>query len=490
MAFAETISRRDFAQPRAAELRCPIRHPEGARIAAVSNDDSPATLAPWSANGGGRIRAKARAMSDLRDKAEVIRSFRVFRILTRTGSRPVPRTGAEFNKQATLCSEKAAMSISRRKMLQRSFLCAVGMVHGSSPALPLELAAPPTPDERKRLARLAANFMDTYDVPGLSVAIAIKGKPAYVEAFGVADRETGEALTPQHRFRIASVSKPITSAGIFTLIEAGKLQLDKYVFGPNSILGDDYPWSADGSNIEQITIEHLLTHTAGGWGNVGNDPMFSNKEMNHRELITWTLQHMPLTVTPGKSFAYSNFGYCILGRVIEKLTGRTYEQYIKDNILKRCGIVDMQIAENTLRDRATHEVKYYSQQVWGDPYAMNVARMDSHGGWIATPGDLTTFFTHIDGFKDTDQLLSDDTLRIMTTPTAANPRYAKDLFVNSQNNWWHTGLLDGTETISVRTHSDFCWSAFTNTRSKFKDMSSALDRLVWHMVLSVADWHP
>ena len=217
--------------------------------------------------------------------------------------------------------------------------------------------------------------------------------------------------------------------------------------------------------------------------------MFSNKEMNHRELITWTLEHMPLAIAPGTSFAYSNFGYCILGRVIEKLTGQTYEQYITENILKRCGIVDMQIAGNTLTDRAINEVKYYSQ-TGGDPYGMNVARMDSHGGWIATPSDLTTFFVHIDGFKDTDQLLTDDTLRTMTTPTAANPRYAKGLFVNSKNNWWHRGPLTGTETISVRTNSDFCWSAFTNTRAKFQDMGLSLDRLVWHMVLSVADWHP
>ena len=133
------------------------------------------------------------------------------------------------------------MSLSRRKMLQGSLLCTAGMAYGSTPALAQELAGPPTSDERNRLGRLAANFMDTYDVPGLSVAISIKGKPAFVEAFGVADRETGEALTPQHRFRIASVTKPITSTGIFTLIEAGKLKLESHIFGPNSILGDDYP---------------------------------------------------------------------------------------------------------------------------------------------------------------------------------------------------------------------------------------------------------
>jgi CubicO group peptidase (beta-lactamase class C family) len=397
-----------------------------------------------------------------------------------------------------LSNQTAAMLVSRRQLLQSSLLCAVGLVHRSSPALAQELAASPTPDARKRMAGLAADYMDTYDVPGLSVAIAIKGKPVYVEAFGVADRDTGEALTPQHRFRIASISKPITSTGIFTLIEAGKLRLDSYVFGPNSILGNDYPTpptlqslmmaDASRSNVEKITTEHLLTHTTGVWGNGANDPMLLNKEMNRRELITWTLEHVPLTAPPGESFAYSNFGYCILGRVIEKLTGQTYEQFIKDNILRRCDISDMQIAGNTLTDRAINEVKYYDR-TGGDPYGMNVARMDSHGGWIATPSDLTTFFTHIDGFKDTDQLLGDDTLRTMTTPTAANPYYAKGLFVNPQNNWWHGGLLPGTETISVRTHSDFCWSAFANARST-KDMGRSLDRLVWRMVRSVADWHP
>jgi CubicO group peptidase (beta-lactamase class C family) len=387
-----------------------------------------------------------------------------------------------------LSSEKAAMSITRRKMLHSSLLCTAGMVYGSAPAFPQELAGPPTSAERNRLARLAADFMDTYEVPGLSVAIAIKGKPAYVEAFGVADREASEALTPQHRFRIASISKPITSTGIFTLIEAGKLQLDSHVFGPNSILGDDYPTPPNHrSNIDQITIEHLLTHTTGGWKNDAGDPMCLDKKMNHRELIAWALEHNDLADPPGKTFAYSNFGYCILGRVIEKLTGRTYEQYIKDNILRRCDISDMRIAGNTSEDRATNEVKYYDQ-MGIDPYGMNVARMDSHGGWIATPSDLTAFFIHINGFKDADQLLNDDTLRTMTTPTIANPRYAKGLFVNPQNNWWHEGSLPGTATISVRTHSDFCWSAFTNTRSKFGDMGSALDRLPWHMVASVADW--
>jgi CubicO group peptidase (beta-lactamase class C family) len=93
------------------------------------------------------------------------------------------------------------MIVSRRRLLQGSLLCAAGIVHRSSPALAEEFAALPTADERKRMAGLATDFLNAYNVPGLSVAIATKGKPVYVEAFGVADRESGEALTPQHRFR-------------------------------------------------------------------------------------------------------------------------------------------------------------------------------------------------------------------------------------------------------------------------------------------------
>src|SRR5882672_4477666 len=167
------------------------------------------------------------------------------------------------------------MIVSRRRLLQGSLLSAAGIVHGSWPALAEELAASPTPDERKRMAASADAFMNANNLPGLSIAIAIKGKPAYVEAFGIADRETGEVLTPQHRFRIGSISKTITATGIFTLIEAGKLRLDSYVFGPDSVLGTDYPapptlqslmkGDASRSFNEQITIEHLLTHTTGAW---------------------------------------------------------------------------------------------------------------------------------------------------------------------------------------------------------------------------------
>ena len=72
----------------------------------------------------------------------------------------------------------------------------------------------------------------------------------------------------------------------------------------------------------------------------------------------------------------------------------------------------------------------------------------------------------------------------MTTGSSANPAYAKGWEGNKVGNWWHNGNLPGTETIAVRTHSGFCWAAFTNTRP------ANIDKLVWNMVAQVKSWRP
>ena len=208
------------------------------------------------------------------------------------------------------------------------------------------------------MAEAAIEFMRSYDVPGLGVAIARHGVLVYDEAFGVADREAGERLTPAHRFRVASVSKPITSVAMFTLIEQGRLGLDDRVFGRSGILGNDFGSLPAGSQIDRITVEHLLTHTSGGWTNDGNDPMFQQPQLDHRSLIARTLASQPLTNQPGTTYAYSNFGYCVLGRVIEKVARRPYENFVLEAVLARAGVSGMEIAGNALADRRPLEVHY------------------------------------------------------------------------------------------------------------------------------------
>jgi CubicO group peptidase (beta-lactamase class C family) len=351
----------------------------------------------------------------------------------------------------------------------------------------IQIQPTPSASEAAAIAEIARQHMEQYHAPALSVAIARHGQFVYQRAFGIANQATNEPATPDSLFRIASVSKPITSAAIFTLIEQGRLQLDALIFGPQGLFKDDFVDSGSSypNLVNKITIHQLLTHTGGGWTNDDNDPMFRQPEMDHRQLITWTLRTQPLKNEPGTHYAYSNFGYCLLGRVIEKISGQPYGAFVRQKVLAKCGIKDMAIGANTLAQRAPGEVVYYGQPGSGtNPYNMNVTRMDSHGGWIATPRDLVRFAMHVDGFQTTPSLLAAPTIKTMTTATAANPNYACGWSVNQFPNWWHGGSLPGTLTIMVRTASGLCWAAFTNTRVEGLN----LDAMMWQMVKAVPAW--
>src|SRR5699024_5493340 len=163
-----------------------------------------------------------------------------------------------------------------------------------------------------------------------------------------------------------------------------------------------------GKYITDITISNLLHHTEGGWGNTQDDPMFSHYDFSQVQLISWTLDHQPLIHPPGTHYQYSNFGYCILGRVIEQLTGMSYATFVQDSILKPIGVMDMQIAGNTRGDRKPNEVIYY--QPAGNPHGFNVTRMDSHGGWIASATNIVRFLVHIDDFPHPPDILNKKSL--------------------------------------------------------------------------------
>jgi CubicO group peptidase (beta-lactamase class C family) len=379
--------------------------------------------------------------------------------------------------------------ISRRSCLKTiGLVAAANSIPCFAPHLLLaeETAAQPkaTASELTSITGIAQAFLDKYKCPGLSVAIARHGQMVFAEGFGVTDKETGERVTPAHLFRICSVTKPMTSAAIYLLIEQGKLKLDDLVFGPQGVLGKDFQ-TRGLAFVEDITIRHLLTHTVGGWSNSKNDPMFADPKLNHHELIAWTLKSCPLESLVGARFAYSNFGYCLLGRVIEKISGKSYEEFMRENIFARCGITDMRLAGNTLSDRVKGEVVYYDQT--GEaPYGMNVRRMDSHGGWLGTPSDAVKFAMHVDGFDYTPNILDKKTIATMTAPTPASPGYASGWFVNSGPNRWHPGNLPGAVSFLVRTGRGLCWAAFANTRVVG---GVDLDDLMWKIAKAVPAWN-
>jgi D-alanyl-D-alanine carboxypeptidase len=322
------------------------------------------------------------------------------------------------------------------------------------------------------------DFMTKHDVPGLSLAITKKGKLVYAKGYGFADKAAATMVDRNSLFRIASVSKPVTAIAIMKLVEDGKVALDDRVFGPGAILDTIYGTKPYAAALKNITLKQLLQHTCGGWQNDGNDPMFTNTGMTQAELISWTLDNRPLGYTPGTNYAYSNFGYCIIGRIIEKLTGKGYEQWVKENILAPAGITGMVISGNTFADRKLHEVTYYGQN-GENPYIYNISRMDAHGGWLASATDLARLMVKVDGFSSNPDILSASSISTMTGGSAANPGYACGWLVNSAGNWWHNGSLPGTATEIVRTSGEYCWVILCNTRTNAPNFMEDLDGLVW-----------
>jgi len=339
-------------------------------------------------------------------------------------------------------------------------------------AWPMAAAAAPSSEEAK-IRAIAEAFLREHGIQGMSIAYGRDGKINFEAGYGFADADAEEAVTPQHRFRIASISKPITSTAVMMCIEKGLLLPDSKVFGPQGILSGDYS-----GDVAAVTVDHLLTHTSGGWANDKDDPMFKNPRMDHAELIAWTLANQKQTHKPGEHFAYSNFGYCVLGRVLEKVLKQPYNKLITEEVLSKCGITSMEIAGNTLAERRPQEVMYLMPKPRA-AYVMNVARMDSHGGWIATPGDLVRFASQL------PVLLKQDSIRVMTTH-GVSEGYARGWNVNKVPNWWHTGSLPGTTTIMVHTAKGLCWAGLLNGRKE--GIGLALDKLMWQMGGVVKTW--
>jgi CubicO group peptidase (beta-lactamase class C family) len=362
-------------------------------------------------------------------------------------------------------------------------------------------------------------FLNNYQIPGATLAIAKNGKLVYMRAFGTANQAGTEATQPYHMFRIASISKPITSIAIMKLIENGQLSLSDKPFGPGGILNAD-PYFA-GANITDpriynITIQNLLEHSAGWnrdlpispnplppypWSFGGSDPidfplhvtqtLGEANPVTRRAMIKFLIQK-GLDFTPGTAQSYSNIGYLVLGEVIEKKTGLIYENYVKQNIFAPLGIYDIRLGRNLLADKQEREGEYNNPFTTLSAYGtgqfvpwqyggVSVEAMDAHGGWIATARDLVRLLTAVDNFPSRPDILSPTTIQTMTTPSATNINYAKGWNVNSAGTWWHGGSLPGSYSWMVRTNSQFnsqlTWAVIMNKRSEASGFADAAANL-------------
>lgn len=371
-------------------------------------------------------------------------------------------------------------SLSRRNILKIGALWTMGSWVNRGMANPI-------PPHHQEIDRFIAQYAKKYNVPGLTLCFMKDNNVVYSQAWGLANRKRLIPTSKQSLFRIASNSKAFTSTAIFLLIEAGKLKLTDTVFGPNGILSQYSYTSQPQDWVTTITVHQLLTHTGGGWGKEINDPMFEKPHLNHHELIQWTLNTHKLEYPPGQHYDYSNFGYCLLGRVIEQVTSQPYHTFVHQHILSKIGSADMRIGTN---ETAPKEVTYYSQEEI-KAYSMPIARMDSHGGWIARSEDMaqlmTQLFIPLDN-PGTAGLLSKESLATMTQGSTANSEYACGLAVNSAGTAWHDGSLPGTTSIMVHTKNGHCWAGVLNTRTTTPTQISDFDALLWNIASLLPNW--
>ncbi|MGB8490382.1 MAG: serine hydrolase domain-containing protein, partial [Bacteroidales bacterium] len=158
---------------------------------------------------------------------------------------------------------------------------------------------------------------------GCAALVAIKGEIIYRKAFGLANLELNVAMQPDMVFRVGSITKQFTAIAILQLMEQGKLSLQDDItkFIP------DYPTQAYG-----ITIEHLLTHTSGikSYTNVPEFRKYAKEDLSPGETIN-KFKNLPMEFAPGTKWNYNNSGYFLLGYIIEKVSGKTYREYIEQN---------------------------------------------------------------------------------------------------------------------------------------------------------------
>jgi len=363
--------------------------------------------------------------------------------------------------------------------------------------------------ETRLIDSLVSGFLEDIDVVGASLAMAKDGKLIFTKGYGYADKNEKLPVEPYHRFRIASISKLITAAGVMKLVEDSLINLDDQVFGKKGILSE---YSISDEKVTRIKVKHLLTHTS-GWSARNGDPVFSVLFIGHKEgielpidredAITYVLKTDDLEYEPGTTYDYFNVNYLMLAEIIEKTTGLTYEEFISFNILEPLNLNDMEIGGSFADERKVNEVNYYDYksnlQTWAidgsrdivpEYYGgIDISLLGPTGGWISSSVDLLRLVLAIDGNDDFPDILKPESIGLMTE-SHDGPREAFIGWrgVDGGGNWWRTGTLPGTVGMVMRTSDGISWVILLNTTTNTNRIHNKLSVLMASAIYQTEKW--
>jgi CubicO group peptidase (beta-lactamase class C family) len=339
------------------------------------------------------------------------------------------------------------------------------------------------------------SFMRERSIPCGSLAVARAGRLLLARGYSWGARAPRDA-GPASLFRTASISKPVTATAVLRLIQDGRLRPSDRM---TDLLRVGTP--AD-PRLGQVTVSRLLRHL-GGWDReVSGDPMFDDAAIAEalgrplpisQDDIVRYVTARPLDHAPGTAFAYSNYGYLLLGRIIERVTGRPYAAYVRDAVLAPLGITRMRLGRTLMP--AAGEVPYYSQykgttvmdpsgaQVAAPYGTFNQENNAFNCGWLATAVDLVRLARVYDGV--TPVLSAGTVAQALAVPETGATRgryYACGWHVRQTDRGlvtWHSGSLPGTHTLLVRRFDGLTWAVMFDQRDDpsgepYRDIDTAL----------------
>jgi CubicO group peptidase (beta-lactamase class C family) len=304
--------------------------------------------------------------------------------------------------------------------------------------LPVTLAAQVALAEAQSPARYAnaiefsrtliTEVMEASGTPGMSVAVGIDGEIVWAEGFGYANVEHRVPVWENTKFRIGSVSKPLTAAAVGLLIEQGKLDLDAPVqwYVPNF---PEKRWP--------VTTRLLAGHLSGIRHYRGEEMLSARRYRTVSDGLE-IFQGDTLLFQPGERFSYSSYGWNLISAVVEGASGEAFLSYLQENVFDPIGMTHT-VAEYT-DSIIPHRTGFYHRsrdgRVVNAPYVDNSYKW-AGGGFISTPSDLVRFgFAHFG-----DDLLKSETISEFWTPQATNAGESTGYGIG-----WSVAVEDGVVT--------------------------------------------
>ncbi|QYC39825.1 Esterase EstB [Nonomuraea coxensis DSM 45129] len=356
----------------------------------------------------------------------------------------------------------------------------------AAPLDPFVATAGTAPSQLAGYDNVLKKFVLDRKIRAAQLAVMKNGKILLARGYAYNDYSRATPTpSPTSLFRIASLSKNITSAAVMRLVQDGELSLSAKV---TQVLG----LTPADTRMEQVTVLRLMQHLGGFDRDVSKDPLFLDRTISatlgvplpieHDDIIRYVTAR-PLDHDPGTKMVYCNYGYLLLGRVIEKVSGQPYETYVRTKLLEPLGITRMRLGRSLRSEAAPGEVIYDSQYtgttvldasgtVVPYPYGgFNMVNQGSGGGWLGSAVDLVRWTLAFD--QPGTVLSSTSIARLVAKPETGVNEYGSWYGggwwcrqVTGHLNTWHNGSLPGTFTYLARLQNGFSYAVLFNRREE------------------------